>query len=492
MSRSLRTLLHGSFMLAVAAPLLTAQSGGFTPGDLIFSTGGPQAPFPDGGTGIARIDPVSGQISVMVDFFSGGTMSQGVAYDSFRDRVLFSGVPFNGAPLGIWATDSQGVLELLHSNNSLQYAHLSPASGGRVYYTAGGIAFAPPLRYLDATNVEHSLLDSAGVNPFSPPWMNSFGSMCYDATTNSLIVAMYGAASNLCSGTNANYVVVHKLPLSADGSRVIGPESCTQYQISTIGNLNSPVGIGRMVNGHVLVCIDPNASGVAPAFLEVDPQAMSISFFAQPGTTMNGIPMKNGTYSSIHNKGVCVDISQHVLRLYAAGEIGNGTILTTSSPISPSGMVPMSWTEVRPGQCGTNDVSTYCTAKTSSHGCVPFISTIGTPSMSAGSGFTIQANSIEAHKSGILMYSTTGSAATAFQGGILCLQPAIKRLNSTTGGGTAACSGTLSLDFNVVLASTTNPALVAGAQVFGQFWFRDPPATAGSGLSNAVTFHICP
>ncbi len=152
----------------------------------------------------------------------------------------------------------------------------------------------------------------------------------------------------------------------------------------------------------------------------------------------------------------------------------------------------MSWTEVRPGQCGTNNISTYCVAKTSSHGCVPSISTLGAPSMTIGSGFTIQANSTEPGNPGVFLYSTTGAAATPFSGGILCLQPVVKRLHTIIGGGTAACSGVLSLEFNAALATTTNPALVAGANVFGQFWFRDPPASFGSGLSNAVKFHICP
>ncbi len=492
MAFSLRALLLTSTLLAAASSITAAQSGGFTPGELIFSIGGPQAPFPDGGTGIARIDPISGQINVVVDFFSGGTVTQGVAYDSFRDRVIFSGVPFNAAPGGLWASDAQGVLQLLLANNSLQFSLLAPGSGGRIYYRAGGVAFVPPLRYLDALNVEHSLLDSTGLAAYTPPWVNYASSMIYDATTNSLIVAIPGQANSICSGVDFNYVTVHKLALSADGSRVIAPESCAQYQLSIFGSVNSPVGIGTMTNGHVLVCIDPNASGVVPVFLDVNPLTLNISQFAATGTTVSAKPMKNGTYSSVHNKGVCVDISTHVLRLYSAGEIGDGTVLSTSAPISPAGNAPMSWCEVRPGQCGTNNLSTYCVAKTSSHGCVPSIFTVGAPSMTISSGFTIQANSTEAGKPGLFFYSTTGTAATPFSGGILCLQPVIKRLSATTGSGTATCSGTLFLDFNAVLATTTNPALVAGANVYGQFWFRDPPATFGAGLSNAVKFHICP
>ncbi|MCE9592840.1 MAG: hypothetical protein K8S98_01495 [Planctomycetes bacterium] len=492
MSFTVRSRLLASLALAVAVPAAAAQSGGFTPGDLIFSIGGPQAPFADGGTGLARIDPQSGQISVLVDFFSGGTMTQGVAYDAFRDRVLFSGVPYNGAPLGIWTTDSQGTLELLHSNNSLQFSLLSPASGGRVYYTAGGVAFTPPLRYLDATNVEQNLMDSTGVSPFSPPWMNTASAMTYDAASNSLIVAMHGAATNICSGTNFNYVIVHKLPLSADGSRMIGPESCAQFQLSTVGSSNFPAGIGTLPNGHVLLCINPNASGVVAEFLEFDPQSVSLSHYASPGTLANGIAMINGTYSTVLGKGVCVDPLAHVVRLYAAGETGDGTVLSTSAPISPAGFAPMSWTEVRPGQCGTNVVSTYCVAKTTSTGCVPAISTSGGPSASAGSGFAIECASIGVNKNGLLFYSTAGASNAPYQGGVLCVKAPIKRSAPQNSGGTTGCSGKYSIPFNALIASGQNPALVAGAQVWAQFWFRDPGDAFGTGLSDAVSFHICP
>jgi hypothetical protein len=492
MSFSLGSSPLTSIAIAALASLAAAQSGGFTPGDLIFSTGGPQAPFPDGGTGIASINPISGQISVIVDFFSGGTLPQGVAYDAFRDRVLFSGVPFNGAQLGIWATDSLGVLQLLHSNNSLQYSLVSPASGGRVYYQAGGVAFAPPFRYLDAMNVEQNLLDATGATFFNPPWANVSTAMTYDAPTNSLIVAMRGSANSICSGSDQNYVVVRRLPLSADGSRMIGPETCAQYQLSTSFSLNTPIGIGNMSNGHVLLAINPNSNSVLCTFLEVDPQTLNISFYASPGTLQAGIAMLNGTFSTVHNKGVCIDPLAHVLRLYAAGETGNGTVLATSAPISPAGSVPMSWTEVRPAQCGTNQVTSYCTPKTTSHGCVPVMSTSGGASASAGSGFAVKCGSVEPTKNGLLLYSTAGPSNGAFQGGVLCLAPAIKRTAAQNSGGAAACSGNYSFDFNVLIAAGTNPALVAGAQVWGQYWFRDPGDTFGSGLSNALTFHICP
>ena len=48
------------------------------------------------------------------------------------------------------------------------------------------------------------------------------------------------------------------------------------------------------------------------------------------------------------------------------------------------------------------------------------------------------------------------------------------------------------LDFNAWTATLSDPALVAGAVVRAQYWYRDPAASFGSGLSDAAEFTICP
>jgi hypothetical protein len=47
-------------------------------------------------------------------------------------------------------------------------------------------------------------------------------------------------------------------------------------------------------------------------------------------------------------------------------------------------------------------------------------------------------------------------------------------------------------DFNAYIASGADPALVAGATVNVQHWSRDPAASFGDRLSNAVTAVIAP
>jgi len=138
--------------------------------------------------------------------------------------------------------------------------------------------------------------------------------------------------------------------------------------------------------------------------------------------------------------------------------------------------------------------ATYCTAKTTSNGCVPSIGFAGSPSASAGSGFLITASQIEPNKFGLFFYGKTGPQAIPFQGGFQCANPPLVRTPPQNSGGAAACSGTYSMDFNTYIASGTDPALVAGVTVDGQYWFRDPgfPQPNNTALTNALDFTINP
>ncbi|MBI5432017.1 MAG: hypothetical protein HZA52_04220 [Planctomycetes bacterium] len=140
----------------------------------------------------------------------------------------------------------------------------------------------------------------------------------------------------------------------------------------------------------------------------------------------------------------------------------------------------------------------YCTAKTNSLGCAPVIVSTGLASASAGSGFTIGAADVLNNKSGLFFYGINGQQAGSFQGGTLCLKPPIKRTSIQGSGGSAApaadCTGTYGFDFNAYIATGTDPNLVAGQSVDGQFWSRDPGFTApnNTGLTGGIHFVIQP
>ncbi|MEO6710061.1 MAG: hypothetical protein ABIP42_10830 [Planctomycetota bacterium] len=146
-------------------------------------------------------------------------------------------------------------------------------------------------------------------------------------------------------------------------------------------------------------------------------------------------------------------------------------------------------------------VVTYCTAKVNSLGCSPAIGSSGGPSASAGSGFVVSGVNVRNQKPGLLLYSVTGRAASPFQGGTLCLAPAVRRSTSMNSGGSALpasnCSGVYSIDMNAfavgALGGHPLPALtVVGTLVDCQFWGRDPgfPAPMNSTLTNALEYSI--
>ena len=135
------------------------------------------------------------------------------------------------------------------------------------------------------------------------------------------------------------------------------------------------------------------------------------------------------------------------------------------------------------GQGACAAPTTYCTAKTTSSGCVPTIGFTGTPTPAGN--LTATCTQVEANQLGVLFYGQTGPAAIPFQGGTLCVNPPVIRFPPQPSGGAAACSGTYSQS----LSSLTG---TPGLTFHSQFWFRDPGAATGTGLSNGLTWTNCP
>jgi plastocyanin len=145
--------------------------------------------------------------------------------------------------------------------------------------------------------------------------------------------------------------------------------------------------------------------------------------------------------------------------------------------------------------CG---LATYCTSRPSSlPGCVPAVDATGTPSASAGSGFTVRATPVLGAKVGLFVYTTQGAAQSplSLPYGSLCIATGgVRRIAAQSSGGTpGACDGQLAVDFNQHFASQTkDPTLVPGARVDLQAWYRDPANPGGANLTEAGTFYMCP
>jgi hypothetical protein len=135
----------------------------------------------------------------------------------------------------------------------------------------------------------------------------------------------------------------------------------------------------------------------------------------------------------------------------------------------------------------------YCTAGTTTNGCVPSIAASGNPNVAHSNTCMITASNVEGQKSGIVFYGLAqnvvpwcSSGGTSF----LCVKPPTQRTPVQTSGGTLnACDGTLSLDWNAF--QLANPGALgnpwsAGDTADVQAWFRDPPACKTTNLSDAV------
>lgn len=72
-----------------------------------------------------------------------------------------------------------------------------------------------------------------------------------------------------------------------------------------------------------------------------------------------------------------------------------------------------------------------------------------------------------------------------------CVKPPLERLLPPNAGGSGTCAGIFDYDFNAWIATGVDPALVGGATVDGQFWFRDPSSPSTTGLSGGVEFVLC-
>jgi hypothetical protein len=142
----------------------------------------------------------------------------------------------------------------------------------------------------------------------------------------------------------------------------------------------------------------------------------------------------------------------------------------------------------------------YCTAGTTTNGCLASIAGTGTPSASSGSGFTLSVSAVEGQKQGLLFYGIDNTAFAPAPWGAstsyLCIKPPTQRTPAQSSGGTAgACDGALSIDWNLFRATTPGVLglpFAAGQHVFAQGWFRDPPSPKTTNLSNALEFVVGP
>ncbi len=190
----------------------------------------------------------------------------------------------------------------------------------------------------------------------------------------------------------------------------------------------------------------------------------------------------------------------------AAGVFNNLDLATLTwdpsppvNPITPGlfGTFNCTWSPILAGTSGS---VAYCTAGTSANGCNALLSTTGTASATASSGFTLEAAGVEGLKSGLFFFGTNGRQANPWGSGTSsqCVVPPVMRAGLLGASGTVGlCDGTFSQDLNALWCaacpkSLKNPG--AGALVQAQLWYRDPLNTSNqtTSLSDAVEFTVEP
>lgn len=140
----------------------------------------------------------------------------------------------------------------------------------------------------------------------------------------------------------------------------------------------------------------------------------------------------------------------------------------------------------------------YCTAGTSTSGCVASLTATGQPRASASSGFTLTATALEGNKQALVFYGISGRSANPWgpSSSFLCVKSPTQRTPSqNTGGAIGSCGGSLSLDWLAFVAA--NPTALgvpfsSGDSVQAQAWYRDPPSPKTTHLSNALEFTLVP
>jgi hypothetical protein len=283
------------------------------------------------------------------------------------------------------------------------------------------------------------------------------------------------------------------------------PEGIYSIDVSVTPPLVTPVflpgvtsydwgGLGYdPASGKFYMCSDTAPSGVGAGLFEIDTVAATVTKLAgypTGQTDIDGCEVIGGKVWLVGD-----DAGQLLYSWDLA--LGAYDVATLISP-SPFSEL-FSGGGYAPSLFGASTPTVYCTAGTTTNGCVPAISASNQPSVSAANPCGISIANVEGQKSGLIFYSITGAQAapwSATSTSFLCVKSPTQRSAPQNSGGTAsACDGSLTLDWNAYQAANPgalgNPWSV-GAKAYVQGWFRDPPASKTTNLSDAVELTYVP
>lgn len=328
---------------------------------------------------------------------------------------------------------------------------IEPSSGRLL-----GVGMGPPtsLYEIDPVTLQCTLIGSIG------PISDGISSLEFTASG-----ALYGRGPVAAQG-------LYQFDVSSGVGTFVGGTG----SVSSGGIACDPAGVmygvaGPTASGPRLLQTISLSTGVATTFAQITPVLPPLHFVSLE------IDCNGQMYGWSDRNFFAIDKSS-----------GVATLLSSSMPTLGKGLA---------FGCATPATS-YCTAGTTSHGCVPNIGYTGTPSASASSGFALSVNQVEGQKQGLFFYGVSGPIASPWGTGssLLCVKPPTQRMPVQFSGGVLnTCSGSFASDWNQFAA--TNPGALGspfagGEHVFAQAWFRDPLATKTTNLSNGLSFVVEP
>ncbi len=458
--------------LAASLPLAAPSAAqGFTQGDLYLAT--PAATgISTGQGGIVHIDVVAGTTTLLAGPLGYQSYHGMFAYDPYRDRLVFPAYgpdPIND-PLRMWAMDATGAMQIL-ADLSASYAAFAPTGDGRIYMRRvqspnGQVAL------FDAANQFHTVMDASGTQPFTfvPGAFVQYQHLLYHEPTNSLFMAARHANPS-CNTSFTQALTVFRAPLSADGMRVVGPVTCSEFEVSTSGEV--PVGLSRMPDGDLLLVCDTNNSGPESRMIRVNPFTLAMTSFAI-NDYLGAASTNAGSFSSVLNRAVILNTGGDELRAFSAGESGEGIVLPSGPQwVSPAGSTGEIATmiEINRVPC-SGSLSLYGDALAGTGGYAPTMTGTGCPEI--GGNITLHVGNGLGGETGALLIGFNSLALPLF-GGTLHVNPAFSVPLTLGGAPGQGGAGTLAIP------------LALGPAPLAQWYFQAAVLDSGAPQSLALS-----
>ena len=326
-------------MARLLLPLLLAGLGlgpapAYRLGDLFLLS--PAIPYTDygltgWGPGLVRIDPLSGQTTL--ELVPEGLPNHfNLSYDPTRDSLIFGAVISGVGDL--WALDASGVASGF--GVGMRFGQFTaPTGDGRIYWWSD----LKEYHYLDSQGVDHLLLDSTGTTPFTI--FDPVHALAYHRPTNSLFVLTWSGFAIGCNPTSL-LASIRRIPLSADGSQVSGTIDCVEVEVSLTSG-EAPVGMTPRPNGDYLLVFDTNSNAQEPRMMLLDPFTLAVTPYASNGSYTGAAATNAGAWVGVRQKAAILDTFHDCVRLFGAGQVGQGSILATSGLSTSGGTNEWAW-----------------------------------------------------------------------------------------------------------------------------------------------------